>query len=332
MIKTSLYQLRGIVTILLYVINTLFWCFPVYLLAILKALVPLKPLQKMCSWMINGLANNWVGINSLMQHLFCNIRWHVFGMESLKPKDWYLVVANHQTWVDILVLQKIFYRKIPFLKFFLKKELFWFPIMGQVWWALDYPFMKRYSQSFLKKNPHLNGRDLEITKKACEKFKTIPVSIINFVEGTRFTKAKHKKQQSPHTNLLKPKAGGIAFTLAAMGEHLTSFVDVTIAYPNGIQSFWDYLCGKVQDIRVQIRSLPITSEMLGDYFHDEQFRDKFQQWLNVLWEQKDKGIETLINTPMPDQNADEAGIPRFLEPIPLLESIILPTKTAPVLP
>ncbi|MFZ5572807.1 MAG: acyltransferase [Thermodesulfobacteriota bacterium] len=329
MFKSLFYHVRGIITVSIYFFNTMFWVFPIYFFALLKWLVPLKPVRKICSFMTDWLATNWVGCNNLTQRLFCNIRWHVYGLESLKPDDWYLVVANHQTWVDILVLQKIFYRKIPFLKFFLKKELFWFPVMGQAWWALDYPFMKRYSQSYLRKNPHLKGRDLEITRKACEKFKTIPVSVINFVEGTRFTARKHRQQQSPHRNLLKPKAGGIAFTLAAMGEHLHRFVDVTIAYPDGPQSFWDYLCGKVRDIRVQVRSLPITSEMLGDYFNDEQFRMKFQQWLNILWEQKDKCIESLIKAPMPDRTVGVDELPWFLEPIPMLESVIIPKKISP---
>ena len=109
---------------------------------------------------------------------------------------------------------------VPFLKFFLKKELIWVPILGIAWWALDFPFMKRYSAAVLKKRPHLRGKDIEITRQACKKFKSLPVSIMNFVEGTRFTREKHDKQKSPFTHLLKPKAGGIGFVLSTMGEQL----------------------------------------------------------------------------------------------------------------
>jgi hypothetical protein len=43
---------------------------------------------------------------------------------------------------------------------------------------------------------------------------------MNFVEGTRFTNDKHKQQSSPYNHLLRPKSGGIAFVLAAMGDYI----------------------------------------------------------------------------------------------------------------
>jgi 1-acyl-sn-glycerol-3-phosphate acyltransferase len=207
-----------------------------------------------------------------------------------------MVLSNHQSWVDILVLQRIFHRKIPFLKFFLKKELIWVPIIGLAWWALDFPFMKRYSQAFLEKHPHLKGKDLETTKKACEKFKTIPVSVMNFAEGTRFMAAKHKLQQSPYKNLLLPKAGGMAFVFQAMGEQLHRIVDVTIAYPGGAKSFWQFLCGKVDEVKVRVRTYPLSGELLGDYFNDSEYRERFQKWLNELWAEKDRQIERMLRS------------------------------------
>ena len=147
------------------------------------------------------------------QNLTNNTRWDVQGTESLEPSQWYLVLSNHQSWTDIVVLQRIFHRKIPFLKFFIKKELFWLPLLGQAWWALDFPFIKRYSKAKLQRKPHLRGKDLEITRRACKRFQQLPISIMNFVEGTRFTIQKHRQQQSPYTHLLRPKAGGIAAVL-----------------------------------------------------------------------------------------------------------------------
>ena len=205
-----------------------------------------------------------------------------------------MVVANHQSWVDILVLQTIFYRKIPFLKFFLKKELFWIPFLGLAWWALDFPFMKRYSRHFLKKHPHLIGKDLEITKRACDKFRNIPVSVMSFVEGTRFTPEKHARQRSPYTHLLRTKAGGMAFVLAVMGDKLQQIVDVTIAYPQGVASFWDFVCGRVKEIKVNVKTLPIDSEMMGDYLQDPQFKRAFQKWLNGLWHEKDRDLARML--------------------------------------
>jgi 1-acyl-sn-glycerol-3-phosphate acyltransferase len=243
--------------------------------------------------MLNAIAENWIWVNNLNQKLVGNTRWNIQGMEALKRYDWYLVLANHQSWVDILVLQRIFHRKIPFLKFFIKKELLWLPILGQAWWAMDFPFVKRYTKSDLKKRPHLKGRDLEITRKACQKFKKIPVSIMNFVEGTRFTKEKHRIQQSPYSHLLKPKAGGIAFVLGSMGKQIHRVLDVTIVYPDGVSSFWALLCGKMREVKVSVRSLPVSPGLLGDYANDRNHRAGLQRWLNDIWAEKNRYIKEM---------------------------------------
>lgn len=295
MILSLVYGIRGGLSILLYLINTVICCLPLFGVALVKLLLPFQAVQSACRSVLTAIANVWIGVNKLNQRLFTSIRWDVDGLGDLDPKGWYMVVANHQSWVDILVLQNVFYRKIPFLKFFLKKELFWFPLLGQAWWALDFPFMKRYSRRFLSKHPHLIGKDLEITKKACKKFKTIPVSVMSFVEGTRFTPQKHARQRSPYTHLLRTKAGGLAFVLAAMGDQLRVIVDVTIAYPQGAVSFWDFACGRVKAIKVRVKTLPISSQMVGDYLKDACFKHDFQNWLNRLWRDKDRDLACLLS-------------------------------------
>jgi len=286
-------QMRGIFSIILYFINTVFWCIPLFLIAIIKLAVPIMGFRELCNKILIVISFSWIFCNNMNQKLFNKTDFRVQGLEGLKRDDWYLVISNHQSWVDILVLQRIFYKRIPFLKFFLKKELIWVPILGLAWWALDFPFMKRYSTEFLKKNPHLKGKDLEITKKACRKFSTTPVSVMNFLEGTRFSDEKHQRQKSSYKHLLKPKAGGAAFVLAAMGQHLNSIINITIVYPSGPESFWAYLCGKVPAVRVKIEIIPITKEIIGDYFEDEKFREKFQLWVNELWEEKDRTFESM---------------------------------------
>ncbi len=321
MIRAIFNHLRGVVSLFIHVANTVLWATPLLITAVFKFCIPLKSFRDLCDGFLNRFAGNWVGVNCWTQRLLYRISWHESGLDTLRAREWYLVVANHQSWLDILVLQKVFHKKIPFLKFFLKKELIWFPILGLAWWALDFPFMKRYSKSFIKKHPHLAGRDLDATRKACAKFKTMPVSIMNFVEGTRFTGEKHDRQKSPYRNLLRPKAGGIAFTLGAMGHHLNSFLDVTIAYPDGAGNFWDYFCGNITDIRVQVRELPITQEMLGDYYSDRQFRKTFQKWLNSMWEQKDRCVEDLMFTPYCDLKSSPSIPPRFIDHLPVSEPL-----------
>ena len=294
MFTSLIHGIRGVLSLVLYTLNTVACCIPIFIVALIKLLLPIKPVQTGCRKTLTAIANGWIAVNNLNQKLFNGIRWDVSGLDNLNPNGWYMVVANHQSWVDILVLQTVFYRKIPFLKFFLKKELFWFPFLGQAWWALDFPFMKRYSRQFLKKNPHLIGKDLEITKRACDKFRNIPVSVMNFVEGTRFTREKHSRQRSPYTHLLRTKAGGMAFVLAVMGDKLQHIVDVTIAYPQGAATFWDFVCGRVKEIKVRVKTLPIDSEMMGDYLQDPQFKRGFQNWLNSLWQEKDRDLARML--------------------------------------
>ena len=294
MFRSFLHGIRGVLSLVVYALNTIACCTPLFIIAIVKLVLPIKPVQNGCRRVLTGIATCWIAVNNLNQRLFNGIHWDVEGLDNLDPKGWYMVVANHQSWVDILVLQNVFHRKIPFLKFFLKKELFWFPLLGQAWWALDFPFMKRYSRQFLKQHPHLIGKDLEITRRACEKFRSIPVSVMNFVEGTRFSQEKHARQRSPYNHLLRTKAGGLAFVLAAMGDKLQHLVDVTIAYPQGVGSFWDFVCGRVKEIRVRVKTLPINSELMGDYLQDPQFKREFQRWLNNLWHQKDQDLARMI--------------------------------------
>jgi len=288
--------LRGSLSLILYILNTVFWCIPLFVLAAAKAAVPVEAWMQRCSRMLNAIAENWIWVNNQNQKLVGNTRWDIQGMEHLERSEWYLVLANHQSWVDILVLQRIFHRKIPFLKFFIKKELIWLPILGQAWWAMDFPFVKRYTKSYLQKKPHLIGKDLAITRKACKKFKKIPISVMNFVEGTRFTSEKHHRQRSPYAHLLRPKAGGIAFVLGSMGKQIHRVLDVTIVYPDGLSSFWALLCGKIRKIKVRVRSLPVSTEMLGDYANDTHFRAGLQRWLNDIWEEKNRHIEDMMTS------------------------------------
>lgn len=277
--------LRGSISMLVLTVNTLFWSSLLLALALLKLLIPIAGWRLVCSRILNQMAQNWIGGNNLGLDFTKEMDWDVEGLDGLRPDSWYLVVANHQSWVDIAVLQRIFHRRIPFLKFFLKKELIWIPVMGVVWWALDYPFMDRKSAAL---------KDLNTTRKACEKFKQIPVSIMNFLEGTRFTAKKRQEQGSPYTHLLKPRSGGIALVLGTMGRQIRSILNVTIAYPGGVPGMWDFLCSTISRVTVRVEQIPVRERLLGDYFSDREYRRTFNQWLNDLWREKDDLMGTLL--------------------------------------
>ena len=285
--------LIGLLSFTMYTINTLFWLVPIIICSLLKALIPLSISQKVFSYLLDHMASAWVAVNTINQKLFTRVKLNIKGLQTLEADQWYLVISNHQSWVDIVVLQRVLHGKVPFLKFFLKKELIYVPFLGIAWWALDFPFMKRYSQSFIKKNPHLKGKDIETTRKACEKFRHKPVSIMNFIEGTRFTSAKHSKQNSPYKHLLKPKAGGIGFVISAMEDNLNKVLDVTIHYPDGIPTFADFLCGRIKTVNVVFKIRDIDDGLRGDYVNDRAFKINFQQWLTNTWQEKDKLLSEL---------------------------------------
>lgn len=276
--------------------NTLFHAAPILSLAVAKAVVPFRRARAAMSRWMPALGESWIAVNSWAMNRFTPTRWVVTGDATFDRARRYLVLSNHQSWVDIPVLQKVLNRRIPFQRFFLKDSLKWVPVLGLAWWALDFPFMKRASKSQIQKRPELARRDLETARRACAKFREIPVSVMNFVEGTR-ANAK-KLAESGYRHLLKPKSGGVAQVMNSMGELLDGIVDVTIVYPQGRPSIVDLFAGKVREIRVDLRLRPVPKDLLGgDYENDRAYRARFQQWLNGLWAEKDARIDALLAQP-----------------------------------
>ena len=291
--------LLGLMATVLLALNALFWVPVLLFFALLKLIVPLQTVRLLIDPILLRIAEAWIAGNSGWMGLTQRTRWDVQGIEGLSDRSWYLVNCNHQSWVDILVLQHLFNRRIPLLKFFLKQQLIWVPVMGLAWWALDFPFMRRHSEEFLKKHPEMRGKDQATTRQACEKFALIPTSVMNFLEGTRFTPAKHLRQQSPYDHLLRPKAGGVALALNAMGDKFQAILDVTIVYPDGAPDFWQFLSGKLKHIIVRVRALPVPQHLVqADYAGDPSVREAYQQWVQQVWREKDAQIEALLNPPV----------------------------------
>ncbi|MEI8163116.1 MAG: acyltransferase [Betaproteobacteria bacterium] len=290
--------LIGGIAFLLLALNALFWVPTLLLFALLKLLLPFKAIRLRIDPVLVAIAEAWISFNSAWMKFTQRTRWDVEGIDGLDPHSWYLVNCNHQTWADIFVLQHLFNHRIPLLKFFLKQQLMWVPVMGLAWWALDFPFMRRHSEEYLRQHPEMRGKDQAATRKACEKFALIPTSVMNFLEGTRFTPAKHERQQSPYRHLLKPKAGGIALALNAMGEKFHAILDVTIVYPDGAPDFWEFLCGKLQRVIVRVQTLPVPEHLMkSDYAGDAATREGFQRWVQQLWLDKDAQISLLLEPP-----------------------------------
>lgn len=275
--------------------NLALWGGLIILLGLVKLVLPFAPLRNVINVVMHGLMFCFGKCSVVFIKLFNDVKIECRIHGELSKDNWYLIVANHLSYLDIILLIEFAANRIPAPKFFLKKELIWLPFVGLGAWALDMPFMRRYSQAYLARHPEKRGTDIATTKRYCQKFKTTPTTVINFVEGTRFTDEKHRQKKSDFTHLLPPKAGGIAFTLATMGDLFTNILDISLLYPeNADHPMLAILIGRMERIVIDVNVLPVPVESRGDYFEDASFRNKFQLWLNDLWASKDARIAQLL--------------------------------------
>lgn len=292
-------QLKGplwaVISIITLILSTSLFFIPVLVIGLVK-LFPNERWQIFCTGLIDDIVTFWCDMNNIWIDRTQKVKWMIQGIDdlNLNHEDWYLVIANHQSWLDIVLLQRLFNRKIPMLKFFIKDQLKWVPLLGFSWWAMGMPFMKRYTKEYLLKHPQKKGEDLQATRKALELFKTTPSTIMNFIEGTRFTPEKKRIRHSPYQHLLQPRAGGVSFVISAMSEKIHNFLDVTIVYHDEKHSLWDFLCHRVHAISVDVRYSPVPEKFITSSLADDnQLQIEFRQWLNDLWTQKDALITDL---------------------------------------
>lgn len=287
-------RILGSIVFLLMVINLFFWAVPVYALIFLK-LVTFGSWRTEVSKWVAVSSQTWAHCNVLIWDALLDIKWDLRGVEDLDRNGQYMAISNHQNWNDILAQIKAFDGRAPFFKFFMKQVLIWVPVLGLAWWGLDFPFMKRHKPEELAKNPDLRLQDIETTRRACEKYRDMPVLILNFLEGTRFTQEKHDRQESPFQHLLRPKAGGLAFAINVMGEKIHTLLDITIVYPDGACQFWDFISGKLKRVILEVRELEIPPEFFaGDYSEDAEHRARVKAWVEKIWHEKDQRIGELM--------------------------------------
>ena len=277
----------GIFSSFILVSNTLILAVLMIPLGVIKFLIPLKTLRASFTRIIIKIGELWIDVNSSWVIYLHKPNIEITGEENLNGDSWFLSTSNHQSAADIFIVQYITNRKIPMLKFFIKYELIYVPVIGICWWALDMPFLKRYTQKQIKKNPKLKGRDYKKMKKSLEHYSLHPVSIFSYAEGTRFTKKKHSLQKSEYTNLLKPKEGGLAVALSNINK-IKELIDITIIYDSDNMGFWNYLCGNIKNIKVFISKIEIPSKYLTEnLINSEELRSDFKLWLNNVWKDKD---------------------------------------------
>ncbi|APE32311.1 acyltransferase [Halomonas aestuarii] len=286
--------LRGLVSLLLLSLTTLAWGIPLILLTLVKLVTPGRQWRRRVLMALNAVALNWVGSNLWWMRRWLRPPLEIRLPDGLSRDQWWLVLSNHRSWTDIFLLFFAFHRRIPMPHFFVKRQLIWIPIVGLAFWAMEFPMLRRLTREQRERHPQLARRDQEATERMCRHARERPIAIYNFVEGTRFTPAKHAAQGAPYRHLLRPRAGGIAQVLGLLGDRLGGILDVTLHYENPAPSFWGFLCGREGRVVLEAQRLEVPAWMLeGGYHDDTDYKERFQSWLNALWQDKDRRLDAL---------------------------------------
>jgi len=262
---------------------------PILFLGGLRSLIPCKKTKKILSNAIESCCLSWVFFNHFILRTLLGLQIEIIGAENIPPGN-YFVIANHQSWVDILMLEEALRGKTGFSRYFIKKNLLHIPLAGWVCRVLNYPYMYRFKKEHLAKHPEDKGKDVLITKRACKKLHGLRFKMNNFPEGTRFTKIKHTEQQSPYKHLLKPKSGGIAYALQILHKEFDAIIDMTIIY-SSTPNIFNLFLGKMGKVTILMEKLSISPDLIGDYDDDRDFRVHFQSFITYLWEKKDLVLE-----------------------------------------
>ena len=269
--------------ILLLFLNTCLWGTLVLLIGAVKLFVPRSELRRRLILAAAWLGERFVGGNNWIFDTFLPVEWDVEGVDIEDPRGHYLVISNHVSWVDIFAIFRVLHRRAAFVRFFMKSQLIWMPVVGQACAALEFPFMRRYSPDYLARHPEKRGRDLVMARRMCRRYRRVPVAVAIFLEGTRFTREKQENQESPYRHLLRPRVGAISFALGALGDQLDAVLDVTLAYPEGETSMWDFVSGRLRRVKVIVRRLDVPPELLTE----ADDREQLKVWIDRVWREKD---------------------------------------------
>ena len=286
-------NLVGLITFLLILIELIIGFGTLAIINIPRAVIPLKSFKLFLAKISNKIGDLTVYGLKLIMLLMHGNNIQVINNEKYDMNKWYMAMSNHQSWADIFVLLTVANKKIPLLKFFMKKELWWIPFVFLANKTLNMPFVNRHSKKAIEKNPSLRTKDYENTLKSCKRFLRAPSTIFSYAEGTRFTSEKHKAQNSRYKNLLQPKIGGMATALSAMPE-IDTLINFSVVYKSKKRSAWSFLNGEMKDVKVFIKSYKIPENLKNrNYGSDHLYRDEFKEWIEEIWDEKDRKIDEL---------------------------------------
>ena len=283
----------GLITFILIILELIIGFGTLAIVNIPRAIIPLKPFKIFLARFSNQIGDITVYGLKLIMLLMHGNRIQIINETEYDLDKWYMAMSNHQSWADIFVLLVTANKRIPLLKFFMKKELWWIPFVFLANKTLNMPFVNRHSKKAIAKNPSLRTKDYENTLKSCKRFLRAPSTIFSYAEGTRFTEEKHRNQNSEYINLLQPKIGGMATALSAM-PNIDTLIDFSLVYKSKKRDAWSFLNGEMRDVKVYIKSYKIPDNLKGkNYSNDETYREEFKEWIEGIWFEKDKKISEL---------------------------------------
>ena len=269
--------------------------FAVILLTIVNIprIIPSKNLKVSLGSLSNVMGSATVACITSALRILHNLEWDFQMPKDVNTDTWYIAMSNHQSWADIFILLAAGHKKIPLLKFFMKKELQWIPIIYLVHKTVDMPFLNRHSRAQIQANPELKKVDFENAKKAAKRFSRNPSTAFSFAEGTRFNLQKHSAQQSPYSNLLKPKVGALAIALSGMPQ-VNTLIDFTVVYETKKRSTWEFLCGQLNKAKVVAKTYTLPENLKNRSFEEEEdYRRDFQTFVDAIWSEKQQTIKDL---------------------------------------
>ncbi len=262
-------QAISLVSALWVVANLSFWLIPLLTVSLLKILLPIPLVTKFCQRVLEFIYRSAVLVDSFWMTRVIGIRINIIGQLPDHPSP--IVVSNHQSWFDIPIIQHTVTSQGPILKFLIKRQLVWVPIIGWICYALNFPRLNR------GQGDNARQKDFAAIKSASDTLSTERGALLIFAEGTRFTAAKHQAQASPYQHLLKPKPGGLKIALESAPAD-TPVVALSVVYRNQVTHFWRCLHGACPTIDVVINNYTVADVTDA------------RTWLEARWREKDQLI------------------------------------------
>lgn len=208
----------------------------------------------------------------------------ILSGDDVPQKESVIVIANHQEMPDITWLMNLARQKerLGDMKWFIKDEFRWVPGIGPGLKFLDCLFVKR---DWAEDADTING----VFKRIIDD--KIPIWLMLFPEGTRFTPEKLKRADAyaekaglkKTSHVLQARTSGFVASVQALRQHIDAVYDITIAYEEGVPTLWQYVKGTNRRAHLNVRRIPI-SEM-------PESKDELTTWLHESFQRKDSLLE-----------------------------------------